>query len=219
MSTNTTSQRESIVKTAQQLVTLNLNRGTAGNIGVRNGEQLLVTPSGVPVDEMTSEMIVALDFNGETQSVYKPTSEWHIHRDVLAARPEINAVIHTHSPFSTTLACQQKEIPAFHYMIAAMGGDTIRCAPYALFGTEDLSQSAIAALHDRKACLLAHHGMIVVGADLKEALAVAVELESLCEQYWRVCQLGEPKILSDEQMQEVLEKFKNYGQWAEKSPS
>lgn len=216
--------RRDMLAAAQKLVVLGLNRGTSGNIGLRCGDGMLVTPSGTPVDEMKPESMVLLDASGNikgntsgsTMNSIKPTSEWRIHRDILAARPEIGAVVHTHSTFATTLACMHLDIPAFHYMIAVCGGDTIRCAPYALFGSQSLSEHALVALQDRKACLLAQHGMIALGRDLKDALAVAEEVESLCEQYWRILQIGEPKILSTEQMDEVLEQFKDYGQWNSK---
>jgi L-fuculose-phosphate aldolase len=203
-----------MVENARRLVELGLNRGTSGNIGVRCGTGLLVTPSGLPVDDMTPESMVRLEADGSTTSPIKPSSEWRIHRDLLAARAEIGAVVHTHSTFATTLACQQLEIPPFHYMIALAGGDTIRCAPYALFGSQALSERAQDALHDRKACLLAHHGMLALGRDLDEALAIAVEVEALCEQYWRVLQIGTPKLLTAAQMREVSEQFSRYGQWA-----
>ena len=184
------------------------------NLGVRCGNGLLITPSGVPVEAMTPKSIVLLDSDGHTVSPIKPSSEWRIHRDILTARPETNAVVHTHSTFATTLACQRLDIPPFHYMIAAAGGDTIRCAPYALFGSQALSDHALTALEGRQACLLAHHGMIALGRNLDEALAIAIEVESLCEQYWRVLQIGEPKILTDAQMREVIAQFGSYGQWA-----
>lgn len=202
-----------MVEVAQKLVTLGLNRGTSGNIGVRHGKSFLVTPSGVPAEEMSPDGMVAMDFSGETLGVGKPSSEWRFHRDILAARSQIGAVIHTHSRYATALACLNREIPPFHYMVAAAGGDTIRCAPYALFGSQDLSDLALQALENRKACLLGNHGMIALGNDLADALAVAVEVESLCEQYWSALQVGEPNILSDRQMQEVLEKFEGYGRW------
>lgn len=216
--------RHGMLAAAQKLVALGLNRGTTGNIGVRCGDGLLVTPSGVPVEDMKPESMVLLDASGNTirntKDGIKPSSEWRIHRDILAARPDINAVVHTHSTFATTLACLHRDIPPFHYMIAVCGGDTIRCAPYALFGSQALSDHALKALDGRKACLLAQHGMAALGRDLKDALAVAEEVESLCEQYWRILQIGEPKILSAEQMKEVLEQFKDYGQWRDiPSPS
>lgn len=206
--------RQKMVVTAQQLVTLSLNRGTSGNIAVRHGESFLVTPSGIPAEEMAPDGMVAMNFSGATLGAGKPSSEWRFHRDILAARVEINAVIHTHSRYATSLACLNREIPPFHYMIAIAGGDTIRCAPYALFGSQELSELALQALENRKACLLGNHGMIALGNDLTDALAVAVEVESLCEQYWSALQVGKPNILSDSQMREVLEKFKDYGRWS-----
>jgi L-fuculose-phosphate aldolase len=206
--------RLEMVDTAQKLVSLGLNRGTSGNIGVRHGETFLVTPSGVPAEDMSPDGMVTMDFSGCTLGSGKPSSEWRFHCDILAARSEIGAVIHTHSRFATSLACLNREIPPFHYMISAAGGDTIRCAPYALFGTQTLSEYALQALENRKACLLGNHGMIALGYDLADALAVAVEVESLCEQYWTALQVGEPNILSDSQMQEVLQRFKSYGRWS-----
>jgi L-fuculose-phosphate aldolase len=144
-------------------------------------------------------------------SAANPSSEWRFHHDIYLQRPDVNAIVHCHSAFATSLACLHKGVPAFHYMIAVAGGPNIRCAPYALFGTQELSNQALRALQDRKACLLANHGMIAVGRDLADALGIAVEVESLCEQYWRALQIGEPIILSDAQMAEVMEKFKTYG--------
>ena len=149
---------------------------------------------------------------GEWDGPLAPSVEWRFHRDILASRTDVGAIVHTHSRFATAFACLHREIPAFHYMIAIAGGDSIRCAPYALFGTQELSNHALKALQDRKACLLGNHGLIALGADLKKAVAVAIEVESLCEQYWTALQLGEPTILSLEQMQAVHEKFKTYGQ-------
>lgn len=206
--------RRKMVETAQRLVALSLNRGTSGNIAVRHGESFLVTPSGMPAEELSPEGMVAMDFSGVALGPGKPSSEWRFHRDILAARLEISAIIHTHSRYATSLACLNREIPPFHYMIAVAGGDTIRCTPYALFGSQELSDLALQALKNRKACLLGNHGMIALGNDLTDALAVAVEVESLCEQYWSALQIGEPYILSDSQMQEVLEKFKDYGRWS-----
>lgn len=203
--------RQAMVAAARQLSTQGLNRGATGNIGTRCGAAFLVTPSGVPAEDLTPEAMVAMDFSGATLGPGKPSSEWRFHRDILAARPEIGAVVHTHARFATSLACLQRQVPAFHYMIAVAGGDTIRCTPYAIFGSQELSDLALHALEDRKACLLGNHGMIALGVDLADALAVAVEVESLCEQYWTALQLGQPNILSASQMQAVLEKFKGYG--------
>jgi L-fuculose-phosphate aldolase len=206
--------RHSVVDAVRNLTALGLNRGTSGNVAVRLAQSFLVTPSGVPAQDLLPEALVEMDFSGAVLAGGKPSSEWRIHRDILVARAEIGAVVHTHSRFATTLACLQREVPAFHYMIAAAGGDTIRCTPYALFGTQELSDLALHSLTDRKACLLGNHGMLALGQDLGAAVALAVEVESLCEQYWSALQLGEPKLLSDGQMQAVIERFKTYGQRA-----
>jgi L-fuculose-phosphate aldolase len=206
--------RAAMVRAALELDARGLNRGSSGNVGVRCGERLLVTPSGVPARELTAQGMVLLAANGDVIGAGRPSSEWRFHRDILAARPDVQAVVHVHSPFATTLACLALEVPPFHYMIAAAGGTTIRCAPYALFGTQELSDHALAALTDRRACLLANHGMIATGRDLAGAVALCVEVESLCEQYWRARQIAEPHHLSDAQMAEVIEKFKTYGQRA-----
>lgn len=205
--------REQLLFISRKLCELGLNLGTSGNASVRDGAGFLVTPTGMTVEEMTPREMVWMSIDGKVQGERQPSSEWRFHRDILQARPEVGAVIHTHAMFATTLACLHREIPPFHYMIAVAGGDTIRCAPYALFGSQALSDAALSALQDRKACLLANHGMIAVGRDLDQALSVAVEVETLCEQYWRALQAGEPKLLSVEQMTEVMEQFKGYGSW------
>jgi L-fuculose-phosphate aldolase len=219
-----TNSREQLLHVSQQLIAQNLNKGTAGNASVRFGDGFLVTPSGMAVEDMTPASMVQMQFDGSYEQTLVepkpsdkpkiPSSEWRFHRDILLARHEINAVVHTHSMFATTLACLHKDIPPFHYMIALTGGDTIRCAPYALFGSQMLSDNALMALIDRKACLLANHGMIALGCDLDEALSVTIEVENLCEQYWRACQIGEPHILTAAQMREVFQQFKGYGKWA-----
>ncbi len=203
--------RRELVKVAKKLVTLGLNRGTSGNVAVRHGKTFLITPSGIPSECMLPNEVVAMDFSGVTLGAGIPSSEWRFHCDILAARPEIGAIIHTHSRYATSLACLNREIPPFHYMISVAGGDSIRCAPYALFGSQELSNLTLQALENRKACLLGNHGMIALGYDLTDALAVAVEVEALCEQYCIALQIGVPNILSNSQMQEVLEKFKSYG--------
>jgi L-fuculose-phosphate aldolase len=204
-----------LVKTTQKLAELGLNKGTSGNCSVRFGDGFLVTPSGMGVEEMTQRDMVYMDFDGVAEKGKKPSSEWRFHRDILASRSEVHAVVHTHSQFATTLACLHKDIPPFHYMIAVTGGDTIRCAPYALFGTQVLSDHALAALYHSKACLLANHGMVALGRDLDEALAVTIEVENLCEQYWRILQVNpNPPLLSEAEMREVFQQFKGYGKWA-----
>jgi L-fuculose-phosphate aldolase len=207
--------REALLKVAQKLSELGLNKGTAGNMSVRYGDGFLVTPSGMEVAEMTPSSMVQMHFDGSFEKGKKPSSEWRFHHDILQSRTDISAVVHSHSMFATTLACLHKEIPPFHYMIAVAGGDTIRCAPYALFGSQVLSDNALAALKDRKACLLANHGMIALGRDLDDALFVTMEVENLCEQYWRVLQLNPcPPILTEAEMCEVFQQFKGYGKWA-----
>lgn len=207
--------RTQILDACRRMDASGLNRGTSGNVSCREGEHFLVTPSGVPVGQMTPESIVAVDFDGQVIGAGKPSSEWHFHRDILQSRPDIHAIVHTHSPHATALACLREDLPPFHYMIAIAGGDTIRCAPYALFGTEQLSANAVAALTGRKACLLANHGLIAAGRDLDEALAIAVEIESLCEQYLIARQVGTPALLSADQMRDVIEKFQGYGRNAQ----
>ena len=207
--------QDKLLSITQKLAELGLNKGTSGNCSVRSGEGFLITPSGMVVEDMTPASIVQMQFDGSFEQGKKPSSEWRFHRDILASRPEINAVIHTHSMFATTLACLHKDIPPFHYMIAVVGCDTIRCAPYALFGSQALSDNALIALEDRKACLLANHGMIALGRDLENALAVTVEVENLCEQYWRILQLDpNPPLLTEVEMREVFQQFKGYGKWA-----
>ena len=205
--------REALLNSALALQALGLNQGTSGNASVRHGHGFLITPSGMPIDEMNANNMVEMNMHGESLSAGKPSSEWRFHRDIYHAKPEVGAVIHTHSMFATTLACLRKDIPPFHYMIAVAGGDTIRCAAYALFGTQALSDHAIEALKQRRACLLANHGMITVGKTLQQALDIAKEVETLCEQYWRALQIGEPHILSGQEMQDVFEQFKGYGNW------
>lgn len=208
-------QREQLLKTSQKLVDTGLNKGTSGNASIRVGDGFLVTPSGMAVEEMSPDNMVYMQLDGSFEQSKKPSSEWRFHRDILARRIDINAVIHTHSMFATTLACLHKEIPPFHYMIAVAGGDNIKCAPYALFGSQQLSDNALTALMDRKACLLANHGMICLGRDLEDALAVAVEVENLSEQYWRIMQVNpNPPLLSETEMREVFQQFKGYGKWA-----
>ena len=193
-----------------------INRGKSGNVSARwrdgTFDGFLITPTGVPYDETAPGQIVAMTLGGEARGALLPSSEWRFHRDVYVARTDAQAIVHTHAPFATSLACLHRGIPAFHYMVAVAGGKDIRCAPYATFGTQDLSDRAVAALEGRDACLLANHGMIAIGASLAKALALAVEVETLAEMYWRALQVGEPVLLSDAEMDVVLEKFRTYGQ-------
>ncbi len=203
--------RQQIIATALKMNELGINRGRSGNVSARAGGGFLVTPSGLPYDETRSEDIALVTLEGRASGPRQPSTEWRFHRDIYAARHEVGAIVHAHSTFATTLACLGRGIPAFHYMIAVAGGKDIRCADYATFGTQALSDLSLAALEGRKACLLANHGMIAVGSTLADALALAVEVEALAEQYWRALQTGTPNLLSDAEMEVVLEKFRSYG--------
>jgi L-fuculose-phosphate aldolase len=208
-------QREELISTARRLNPSGLNQGTSGNLSQRVEDGFLVTPTGMDYDALRPEDIVLMRFDGSHEGLRLPSSEWRFHRDILTSRPEVNAVVHTHSMNSTALACLRRSIPPFHYMVAVAGGPTIRCASYATFGTEELSRNAVAALKGRKACLLANHGLITLGADLPSAFKVAVEVETLAGMYLRALQVGEPVLLDEAEMAVVLEKFRTYGQQKE----
>jgi len=204
-----------VIETALEMERLGINQGTSGNISARWQDGLLITPSGVPYAELQTQDIVWLPLDvSDDAKVFeqsRPSTEWRFHRDILRSRPEINAVVHTHSNAATALAIHSREIPAHHYMVAVAGGNSIRCAPYATFGSQALSEHTLTALKDRTACLLAHHGVIAIGRDLARALWLANEVEVLAQQYLLACQLGIPPVLSDETINEVIEKFKGYG--------
>ena len=204
-----------VIETALEMERLGINQGTSGNISARWQDGLLITPSGVPYAELQTQDIVWLPLDvSDDAKVFeqsRPSTEWRFHRDILRSRPEINAVVHTHSNAATALAIHSREIPAHHYMVAVAGGNSIRCAPYATFGSQALSEHTLTALKDRTACLLAHHGVIAIGRDLARALWLANEVEVLAQQYLLACQLGIPPVLSDEAINEVIEKFKGYG--------
>jgi L-fuculose-phosphate aldolase len=204
-------KRQSIIDACRQMNTLGINQGTSGNISLRHGEGMLITPTSVPYDTMQPDQIVFMKLDGAPAAGQRPSSEWRFHRDTLNARPEVNAVVHAHPPFSTVLAIMGMDIPPIHYMIACAGGDTIRCAPYATFGTEELSRRAVTALEDRSACLLAHHGMIAVGTSLAKAMWLAVEVETLARQYHGCLQIGTPPLLSKIEIQNVRARMAGYG--------
>jgi L-fuculose-phosphate aldolase len=199
-----------IIATAREMNALDINRGKSGNVSARIDSGFLITPSALPYDETKPEDVVSVDFGGKATGRRKPSSEWRFHRDIYAARQEVRAIVHAHSPFATALACLNRDIPAFHYMVAVAGGSDIRCAPYSTFGTQALSDHAVAALAGRKACLLSHHGMIALGASLAAALALAVEVETLAGMYCRVLAIGEPALLGEEEMHAVVDKFAAY---------
>lgn len=209
---NETELRAALAETARRSARQGLNPGSSGNVSVRLSGGFLITPSGLPNDTLQAGQMVAVDMEGQANGKLKPSSEWRIHRDIYRARPEVHAVVHAHSPYAVSLACLRRDIPSFHYMIAAAGGKDIRCAGYATFGTQPLSDNVLAALQDRRACLMANHGMVAVGASLDAALSLAMEVEELCAQYWRASLMGEPVLLDDAEMDEVLERFRHYGQ-------
>jgi len=202
--------RAQVVETAKRMSASGLSHGRSGNVSARWGDGMLITPSGAAYDTLTPEDIVYMDANG-TPSGGKPSSEWRFHQAAYEARPDAGAVVHCHSRSATALACAHRAIPAFHYMVAVAGGTDIPLAPYATFGTAELAAHVADALRDRKACLLANHGQIAVGADLEAALELAGEVENLAAKYLEVLKLGEPNLLDDAAMAEVLDKFETYG--------
>jgi L-fuculose-phosphate aldolase len=203
--------RRQIIDTCLAMNRLGINQGKAGNVSVRLDDGLLVTPSGMDYESLTLADIVYLDASGRPHGDRKPSSEWRFHYDILRSRADMDAVLHAHPTNCTALACLGREIPAFHYMVAVAGGDSIRCAPYATFGSQELSDNALVALKNRKACLLANHGMICGDRSLDAVLALALEVETLARQYCQALQLGEPVILPADEMRRVLEKFRTYG--------
>jgi L-fuculose-phosphate aldolase len=214
--------REAVVATAQRMNALGINRGKSGNVSVRwrdgGFDGYLVTATGLPYDEAGAADVVAMPLAGDETAARgrrRPSSEWRFHRDLYATRADFGAIVHTHSPYATALACHDRGIPPFHYMVAVAGGRDIRCAPYATFGTQALSDHALAALAGRRACLLSHHGVIAGGATLKAALALAVEVETLAEMYTHALAIAPPPLLPDAEMDRVVERFRTYGQPAD----
>ena len=204
--------RHEIIRTSLRMNELGINQGKSGNVSARSEHGFLVTPTGIAYEETKPEQIVAMNMDGTHEGSVLPSSEWRFHRDIYAARIEVNAIVHTHAPYATTLACMDRDIPPFHYMVAVAGGGDIRCAPYATFGTQQLSDHVLIALQGRLACLMSHHGMIACGESLQKALALAVEVESLARMYWQALQIGEPALLSEAEMRVVIDKFQTYGQ-------
>ncbi|MDX2144191.1 MAG: class II aldolase/adducin family protein [Rhodospirillaceae bacterium] len=201
-----------LIDTCRALRGSGLTHGTSGNVSVRRDAQsLFISPTGADYDTLRPQDIPLLHLDGRWSGGLKPSSEWRFHRDIMRTRNDVNAVVHTHSTYATALACTEQGIPAFHYMVAIAGGADIRCAPYATFGTEELSRHALAALHRRRACLLANHGVIALGRDLAEALKLAGEVENLAAQYLTALRAGAPRLLPQEEMDRVVEKFRTYG--------
>ncbi|HNI07611.1 MAG TPA: class II aldolase/adducin family protein, partial [Thiobacillaceae bacterium] len=184
-----------VAEFARRSVAAGLNQGTSGNVSARSRSGFLITPSGRDMTGLGTADVVPVAMDGAAPEGLKPSSEWRFHRDIYAAFPEADAIVHAHSPFAVALACLRRNIPPFHYMVAMAGGADIRCAPYATFGTQALSDAVLEALKDRRACLMANHGLVAWGRDLEGALALALEVEALCGQYLRCLQVGEPVLL------------------------
>jgi len=212
---NSDRARHDAVATIQRLDALGMNRGSTGNLSLRHAHEgrpgMLITPTGMGGADLRPQDLVWVGDEGSQVGDWQPSSEWHFHQAVYRQRADLHAVLHTHSVNATALACLNRPLPAFHYMVAVAGGDSVPITPYHTFGSEALSQAVAAALADRNACLMAHHGLVAAGATLAQALKVLMEVESLCEVYLKALAVGEPAVLSAAQMAEVIEKFKTYG--------
>ena len=204
-------RRQQLVDAARAMNASGLNRGTSGNLSQRDGDGMLITPSGVPYDDLGPGDIVRVDRDGVSEGKLRPSSEWRFHHDIYRARPEAGAILHAHPVHCTALACLRRPLPAFHYMVAVAGGRDIRCAPYATFGSQALSDHVLAALEGRRACLMANHGLVCFAADLPAALDLALEIEHLTQSYLACLAAGEPVVLDDAEMERVLLKFADYG--------
>jgi L-fuculose-phosphate aldolase len=212
--------RRSIIGTALQMSRSGLSPGRSGNVSCRCGEGMLITPSGIAYEELEPDDIVFVAADGTPEPhPLKPSSEWRFHLAAYAARPDMNALVHTHSPDATALACAGRSIPAFHYMVALAGGNDIPIVPYATFGTEQLAHHVATGLAARTACLMANHGQIALGTTLKAALELAFEVEQLAGLYIKVLSLGPPVILPDKEMALMVEKFRAYGENAQSKQS
>jgi L-fuculose-phosphate aldolase len=209
---NESDLRDAVVGAARGMNTAGVNRGTSGNLSVRVGDGMLITPSTVAYEHLTPSALVSMALDGSVQSPAsaRPSTEWRLHAAIYQHRADVQAVLHAHPRYATALACVRRGIPAFHYMVAVAGGDDIRCSEYATVGTAALAHAAVAALEDRRACLLANHGIVVCGGSPAEALALAVEVETLAAQYVSAIQVGEPVLLPDEEMRRVCAAFEDY---------
>jgi L-fuculose-phosphate aldolase len=199
-----------LVVAARAMNGLNVNRGTSGNLSVRLDGGFAITPSALPYESLTEDDLVVLSDDGRWSDGRRPSSEWRLHAAILTARPEVQAVVHTHPIHATAVACLRRDIPAFHYMVAVAGGDSIRCAGYARFGTDELAQLAVEALDGRLACLLANHGLVALGSTPSEALDLTVEVEALATMFLAASGAGEPALLSSAEMTQVLAAFESY---------
>ena len=205
--------REDLVATARRMSELGLTPGMSGNVSVRTPIGLLVTPSGMPYGELVPDDAVELKSDGSMRAGQRtPTTEWQLHRDILGARQDVQAIVHTHSLFCTTISCLRRDIPAIHYMVVLAGSDAIPRAEYATFGSAQLALNAVSALRGGNACLLANHGMVALGGSLAEALRLAAEVETLASQYWHAAQIGTPHVLDRDELLKVRARFREYGQ-------
>lgn len=212
--TNETEIRREMIATCLRMNAEGLNVGSSGNLSVRVGDGFLITPSGIPYDRMTPEMIVPMDMDGRYYGDYIPSSEWRFHYDILKARPDVNVVLHSHAVHCAILACTRRDIPAIHYMVGVGGGAVIKCSDYAPFGTQALSEAALAALEDRMACLLGNHGVIALGKTQDKAFGVLQEVENLARIYIGTLTIGGGVVLGAAEMDVVLQRFKTYGKQA-----
>ncbi len=205
--------RDKLVSTAKKMSALGLTPGMSGNVSVRTSTGMLVTPSGMPYEDLIGDDAVAVQLDGTIRAGQRaPSSEWQLHRDILASRKDVDAIVHTHSLFSTTLSMLRRSIPAVHYMVVLAGGDEIPCAEYATFGSAELALNAVTALRGGSACLLANHGMVALGSSLDGALRLAAEVETLASQYWHSAQIGSPVVLDGNELSRVRARFAEYGQ-------
>jgi L-fuculose-phosphate aldolase len=205
--------RTLVIAACRELTRRGLTHGISGNVSVRCDERrFFVSPSGMDYEALQAADVPLIDLDGGWFGRRRPSSEWRFHRDIFRSRHDVGAIVHTHSPRATALACTGRGIPAFHYMVAVAGGSDIRCAPYHAFGTQELSDAALAALEGRNACLLANHGVIAIGADLRTALALAGEVENLALQYAVALSLGDVRLLDEAEMCRIVERFRTYGQ-------
>ena len=213
-------KKKEVIEYAKKLNTENLSPLRSGNISVRGNKDgidgFFITPSGIRYDDLTTESIVFLEFNENnnlkkiSDKTINPSSEWRFHQDIYIEKKDAQAIVHAHSANAAAVSAHGKNIPAFHYMVALAGGNNIKCAEYATFGTKELSHNIIKALEERKACLMSNHGQVAFGKSLSEAFELAEEIENICHQYINTIKLGKPKILSDEEMKKILDKTKNY---------
>ena len=204
-------EAEQIIKYANMLNSEKLSTLRSGNVSLRYKNGFLITPSGVKYSSLKVDDIVFVSLDGKfDETKNKPSSEWRFHKDIYSSKNEANAIVHAHSTHATAVSAHNKDVPAFHYMVALAGGNDLKCAKYATFGTQELSDNIINALKNRKACLMSNHGQVAFGDNLEQAFELAQEVENICHQYINAIKIGKPKILSSSEMDVILEKVKNY---------